>query len=108
MTVSKTINLNTAERPCYEGSDYNDQEYLRLVELMRDRFNCTTPFLPKHLRLGLPVCADNDVGRQAQDLLRTRVGYMNPNMWNTGYYFLPPCTYYEFNLYELSFRESRR
>ena len=120
VTVSKTINLNTAERPCYDGSDYNDQEYLKVVELMRDKVNCTTPFVPKHLRLGLAVC-DNERGRQAQDLLRTRVGYMNPNMWNTGsicninhkllvlnvrmspdYYFVPPCTFYEFNLYELS------
>ena len=82
VTVSKTINLNTAERPCYDGSDYNDQEYLKVVELMREKVNCTTPFVPKHLRLGLAVC-DNERGRQAQDLLRTRVGYMNPNMWNT-------------------------
>ena len=106
VTVSKTINLNTAERPCYEGSDYNDQEYLRLAELMREKLNCSTPFVPKHLRLGLPVCPDNGKIRQAGDLLRTRVGYMNPNMWNKDYFFVPPCTYYEFNLYELSHRES--
>ena len=108
MTVSKTINLNTAERPCYDGPDYNEQEYLRMVELMREKLNCTTPYVPKHLRLGLPVCPDNEKIRQAQDLLRTRVGYMNPNMWNSDYYFIPPCTYYEFNLYELSHRESSK
>ena len=108
MTVSKTINLNTAERPCYEGSDYNDQEYLKVVELMRAKLNCTTPFVPKHLRLGLPVCPDNEKGRQAQDFLRTRTGDKQPNMWNSDYYFVPPCTFYEFNLYELSHRESSK
>ena len=108
VTVSKTINLNTEERPCYEGSDYNDQEYLKVVELMRSKFNCTTPFVPKHLRLGLPVCPDNESGRQAHDFVRTRTGDKQPNMWNSDYYFVPPCTYYEFNLYELSHRESSK
>ena len=36
MRVSKTINLNTVERPCYEGEDYNDQEYLQLAEIIRE------------------------------------------------------------------------
>ena len=108
VTVSKTINLSTKDRPCYDGSDYNEQEYLKLVEVMREKINCTTPYVPKHLRLGLPVCPDNEKGRQAQDLLRTRVGYMNPNMWNTDYYFIPPCTYYEFNLYQLSHSENSK
>ena len=108
MSVSKTINLNTAERPCYEGDDYNDQEDIKLVELMRKQFGCVAPVIPGHLRGGLEVCRDNSLGRKVTDLLRTRVANMNPNMWNSDYYFMPPCTFYEFTLYELSRTKSTR
>ena len=50
LTVAKTINLNTVERPCYEGEDYNDQEYLRLAEMIRTEVGCTSPFVPPQLR----------------------------------------------------------
>ena len=100
--MSKTINLNTAERPCYDRDDYNEQEYLKLVELMREEAGCVTPFVPLHLRGGLQVCKDSELGRKVTDLMRTKVGYMNPNMWSSDYYFMPPCTFYEFTLYELS------
>ena len=50
LTVAKTINLNTVERPCYEGEDYNDQEYLRLADMIRTEVGCTSPFVPPQLR----------------------------------------------------------
>ena len=106
VTVSKTINLNTAERPCYDGDDYNKQEYIRLVALMREQLGCVSPFIPRQLRDGLQVCGDNKLGRRAADILRTRVGWRNPNMWKSDYYFMPPCTFYEFTMYELSRSES--
>ena len=37
MTVSKTINLNTKERPYYDGADYNDQEFLELGKIIKDQ-----------------------------------------------------------------------
>ena len=55
VVVSKTINLNTAERPCYEGEDYNDQEYIRLADMIRTEVGCTSPFVPPHLRQGSPL-----------------------------------------------------
>ena len=39
VTVLKTINLNTAERACYMGEDYNDQEYHRLAQMIRASIN---------------------------------------------------------------------
>ena len=36
ITVSKSQNLNTESRPCYEGKDYTDQEYLKLGELIKE------------------------------------------------------------------------
>ena len=102
LTVSKTINLNTAERPCYDGEDYNDQEYLRLAELIRTEVGCTSPFVPPQLRQGLELCRDPARGRLVQDLLGSSLASLNPNMWSEDFYFVPPCVFYEFSLHELS------
>ena len=100
--MAKTINLNTVERPCYDGEDYNDQEYLRLAEMIRTEVGCTSPFVPSHLREGLEVCRDQAKGKMVQDLLVTNLAAMNPNMWSSDFYFVPPCIFYEFTLQEIS------
>ena len=102
LTVAKTINLNSVERPCYEGEDYNDQEYLRLAEMIRTEVGCTSPFVPPQLREGLEVCSDPARGRLVQDLLLTNLASLNPNMWSSDFYFVPPCVFYEFSLKEFS------
>ena len=63
VTVSKSKNLDTDSRPCYDGDDYTDQEYLKLGEIIKEKFQCTSPFIPKHLRQGLSICKDNRMGR---------------------------------------------
>ena len=90
VTVLKTINLNTAERACYEGEDYNDQEYLRLAQMIRAEVGCTSTFFPAHLRDGL------------EDLLVTNLASINLNLWSSDFYFVPPCVFYEFSLKEKS------
>ena len=102
VVVRKTINLNTVERPCYDGEDYNDQEYLRLAEMIRTEVGCTSPFVPPQLREGLEVCRDPARGKLVQDLLLTNLASMNPNMWSSDFYFVPPCVFYEFTLQEKS------
>ena len=102
LTVSKTINLNTVARPCYDGEDYNDQEYLRLAEMIRTEVGCTSPFVPPHLREGLELCRDPARGKLVQDLLWTNLASVNPNMWSEDHYFVPPCVFYEFSLSEIS------
>ena len=37
LTTSKNSALSTASRPCYEGNDYGDQEYFKLVQLVKER-----------------------------------------------------------------------
>lgn len=38
VSLSKTSALNTVSRPCYEGNDYGDQEYHKLVQLVKEGF----------------------------------------------------------------------
>ena len=101
VTVSKSKNLDTESRPCYDGDDYTDQEYLKLGEIIKEKFQCTTPFIPKHLRQGLEICKDKKMGKMVMDFLKSNVAYLNPNMWRSDYYFIPPCTFYEFTLQEM-------
>ena len=100
ITVSKSQNLNSDDRPCYDGADYTDQEYLKLGEIIKERFQCTAPFVPRHLRLGLAICRDEKQGKKVMDFMKSQMASMNPNMWRSDYYFIPPCTFYEFSLYE--------
>ena len=100
VTVSKSQNLDTASRPCYDGDDYTDQEYLRLGEIIKEKFQCTSPFIPKHLRQGLDICKDKKMGKIVMDLIKSNLAYLNPNMWRSDYYFIPPCNFYEFTLRE--------
>ena len=69
ITVSKSQNLDSASRPCYEGEDYTDQEYLKLGEMIKERFQCTSPFIPRHLRLGLHICKAGNI----LDILTTEI-----------------------------------
>ena len=101
VTVSKSQNLNTASRPCYDGDDYTDQEYLKLSEIIKEKFQCTSPFIPKHLRRGLDICKDKKMGKMVMDFLKSNLAYLNPNMWRSDYYFIPPCTFFEFTLQEM-------
>ena len=105
ITVSKSMNLDTDSRPCYDGDDYTDQEYLKLGQIIKEKFQCTSPFIPEHLRLGLSICQDNKMGRMVMEFIRSNVGHINPNMWRSDYYFIPPCTFYEFTLRE-TYRDS--
>ena len=98
--VSKSNNLNTASRPCYDGDDYTDQEYLKLQQIIKEKFQCTSPFIPKHLRLGLNLCRDKRMGRIVMNFIKSNLAVLNTNMWKSDFYFIPPCTYYEFNLRE--------
>ena len=41
------------------------------------------------------------MGKKVMDFLKSNLAYMNPNMWRADYYFIPPCTFYEFTLYEV-------
>ena len=101
VTVSKSKNLDTESRPCYDGDDYTDQEYLKLGEIIKEKFQCTSPFIPKHLRQGLEICKDKQMGKMVMDFLKSNMAYLNPNMWRSDYYFIPPCTFYEFSLNEM-------
>ena len=101
VTVSKSQNLDTASRPCYDGDDYTDQEYLKLSEIIKEKFQCTSPFIPKHLRRGLDICKDKKMGKMVMDFLKSNLAYLNPNMWRSDYYFIPPCTFFEFTLQEM-------
>ena len=78
ITVSKSQNLDSASRPCYEGEDYTDQEYLKLGEMIKERFQCTSPFIPRHLRLGLHICKEGNI----LDILTTEIclGRINMNL----------------------------
>ena len=96
VTVSKSQNLDTASRPCYDGDDYTDQEYLKLGEIIKEKFQCTSPFIPKHLRQGLTICKDQRMGKKVWNFMQSNLACMNPNMWRSDFYFIPPCTFYEF------------
>ena len=100
VTVSKSKNLDTASRPCYDGDDYTDQEYLKLGEIIKEKFQCSSPFIPKHLRHGLDICKDNSKAKKVMEFTRANMATMNPNMWRSDYYFIPPCTFFEFTLRE--------
>ena len=41
------------------------------------------------------------MGKKVMDFIKSNLAYLNPNMWRTDYYFIPPCTFYEFTLYEV-------
>ena len=38
LTTSKSAALTRESRPCYEGQDYGDQEYIKLVLLVKESF----------------------------------------------------------------------
>ena len=38
LKTSKSSALTRGSRPCYEGKDYGDQEYLKLVQLVKESF----------------------------------------------------------------------
>ena len=95
------MNLDSRDRPCYEGDDYTDQEYLRMGEILKEKFHCTSPSIPKHLRHGLHICTDEKIGEKVTDFMRSNMAYLNAKMWRSDYYFMPPCTFYEFSLYEM-------
>ena len=96
VTVSKSQNLDTTSRPCYDGDDYTDQEYLKLGEIIKEKFQCTSPFVPKHLRQGLTICKDQRMGKKVWNFIHSNLAFMNFNMWRSDFYFIPPCTFYEF------------
>ena len=77
VTVSKSQNLDTASRPCYDGDDYTDQEYLRLGEIIKEKFQCTSPFVPKHLRQGLTICKDQRMGKKVWNFTQSNLAFMN-------------------------------
>ena len=64
VSLSKTSALNTVSRPCYEGNDYGDQEYHKLVQLVKEGFTEH----PLHIlamvvcRRGLAVCPPSYLG----------------------------------------------
>ena len=42
VSLSKTSALNTVSRPCYEGNDYGEQEYIKVVQLVKEGFTTST------------------------------------------------------------------
>ena len=46
VSLSKTSALNTVSRPCYEGNDFGHQEYLRLVQLVKEGFTSLRDHYP--------------------------------------------------------------
>ena len=38
LKTSKSSALTRGSRPCYEGKDYGDQEYLKLVQVLEESF----------------------------------------------------------------------
>ena len=97
VTVSKSVSLDTVHHPCYPGQDYTDQEYLKLGQIIKEKFHCTSPFIPRQARHGADICRERVMGRKVMNFMRTNLAYWNPNMWRSGFYFKPPCTFYEFS-----------
>ena len=92
VSVSKMKDLNTDLTPCYDGPDYSEAEFEKLGKVIKEKFHCTSPFLPKIYRAGAQLCKNSTVGEKVQNFIRA-TGLFATNMWKNDYYFLPPCTY---------------
>lgn len=90
--MSKTNDLNTELTPCFDGPNYSDAEFEKLGKELKEKFHCTSPFLPKIFRAGAKLCKNDTVGREVQNFIRA-TGMFATNMWKNDYFFLPPCTY---------------
>ena len=92
VSVSKTKDLNTELTPCFDGPNYSEAEFEKLGIDLKEKFHCTSPFIPKIYRAGVKLCKNDTVGREVQNFIRA-TGMFATNMWKKDYFFLPPCTY---------------
>lgn len=54
--------LSTQDRPCYNGPDYGYQEYVKLAELVKEKFGCMSPFIPERFRGDTQLCRNQTKG----------------------------------------------
>ena len=74
VTVSKMSALSRQDRPCYNGPDYGYQEYVKLAELVREKFGCMSPFIPERFRGGTQLCRNQTkVGSGSRSLKKLEI-----------------------------------
>ena len=100
LTTSKSSALTRGSRPCYDGEDYGDQEYLKLVQIVEEKFGCMSPFIPRKYRPGLGLCRNQTTARILNQFLKRSVALtgISANLWSSDYYFMPPCTTFKYNI----------
>ena len=99
VTVAKTIDLNREAKPCYDPKDYNGKnygkhEYENLEKKIMERFNCTTPIIPKEIRQEDPICLVQKIGRKVHHFLKASASFFLTNIWSENFHSLPPCVYH--------------
>ena len=99
VTVAKTIDLNQRTKPCYDpkdydGKNYGKHEFEQLEKKIMEKFKCTTPFIPKEVREGDPICTDQKVGKLVHTFLESSASFLSTNIWSEHFHSLPPCVYH--------------
>ena len=103
VTVEKTIDVAQKKKPCYNSKDhggeiYGDYDFKVLNKMFLERFNCTTPFIPRQFRKEGEICLNRTVGKTIHTILRQRSASFNPNMFKENYHSIPPCVYHTFSV----------
>ena len=99
--VKKTIDVNQKRKPCYipedhDGESYGEHDYKLLNKIISDKFNCTTPYIPKDYRNGSKICTDETVGKKVHRLFKRALVGLNTNIWMEDFYSIPPCVYHTY------------
>ena len=105
--MEKFKNLNTKTSPCYSKGNYSEMELSKLGELFKKTHNCTSPFIPPHLRHGAEICRNSSIGSLVQSMFRASSGVFATNNWKSNYLFMPPCTYNSYSVSALDFNSQK-
>ena len=77
-----------------DNSTYHKLEFSTIGEIFSEKFNCSSPILPKQYRGGLEICKNVTFGKMTNNFFKYKTGLFSTNVWSTDYYLPPPCEYY--------------
>ena len=72
----------------------------QLQKKLVKEFNCTIPFISKHIRENTEICADPKVATKAIHVYQSSPIW-TANLWVENGEFMAPCTYYKYESKEI-------
>ena len=105
VTVEKTVDLDQKDRPCYDPAENNnvsfgEHDYQILAQKIREKFNCTTLFIPEKFRSGAEICKNETGLYEVHQFLQYSSSSHATNLWTADYYTIPPCVYHKYTVHD--------